>query len=579
MMRRIKKALCAVIIISFVLSVMPVNAFADASNDADTALLQTSQGTYAIPGTNIVLTYNVYNGRASIYSCNREASGVCVVPEKINGYTVTSIGMFGFEDCSNLTQVVLPKTVAGMGDESPSTSFYRMPNLTRIDVEEGGVYSSIDGVLYYKNSSMSAASLEIVPMGKRIQQLTIPDTVSMFDEESFSNCSGIQSLAIPTSVTTIKNGAFFECQDIGDVYYAGSEAQWNAISIGSSFNTALTNANIHFNSTGPETGAAPSPMADGKLLSFSGSGRYETMEMLVNSGSFAKGQSVVLATGENYADALAATGFAGTKNAPIILTSGDSLSIEARAMLKLLQPADIYLTGGSGAVSDNVKLTVRAMLPNASLHRFSGADRYETARNIYSGGSGWSSQAIVVDGSNYADALSIAPYAYAAKCPIFLSDRTSGLDSSSLKDIQGGGFTSVILVGGTGVVPAAVESQLGSISHIRLAGQNRYGTCADIDSWLDGSSTKAIQPLRTLSYKKPAVATGNGFADALAGAAWCAQNGSVLILADDSAEGMTCIEGNLKQHSGEAEQVAVLGGTGVVSQNMRNEIKDILNGN
>jgi putative cell wall-binding protein len=117
-------------------------------------------------------------------------------------------------------------------------------------------------------------------------------------------------------------------------------------------------------------------------------------------------------------------------------------------MLKLLQPATIYLTGGSGAVSDNVKLTVKAMFPNASIQRFSGADRYETARDIYSDGSGWSSQAIVVDGSNYADALSIAPYAYAAKCPIFLSDRTSGLDSSSLKDILGGGFSSVILVGG-----------------------------------------------------------------------------------------------------------------------------------
>jgi hypothetical protein len=71
MMRRIKKALCAAIIISFVLSVMPVNAFADASNDADTERLQYSENTYSIPGTNIVLTYDVYNGHASIYSCNR----------------------------------------------------------------------------------------------------------------------------------------------------------------------------------------------------------------------------------------------------------------------------------------------------------------------------------------------------------------------------------------------------------------------------------------------------------------------------------------------------------------------------
>jgi len=51
---------------------------------------------------------------------------------------------------------------------------------------------------------------------------------------------------IGDSVTSIGDGAFFGCSTLKDVYYTGSEEEWEEISIGSNYNK-LTNATIHYN--------------------------------------------------------------------------------------------------------------------------------------------------------------------------------------------------------------------------------------------------------------------------------------------------------------------------------------------
>ena len=54
-------------------------------------------------------------------------------------------------------------------------------------------------------------------------------------------------MTIPNSVTYIGEWAFDDCTSLTDVYYAGSEAQWKAISISSNRNDDLLTANIHYN--------------------------------------------------------------------------------------------------------------------------------------------------------------------------------------------------------------------------------------------------------------------------------------------------------------------------------------------
>ena len=77
--------------------------------------------------------------------------------------------------------------------------------------------------------------------------MTIPDSVTSIGGWAFSYCKSLTSVTIPDSVTSIDWCAFAGCTSLTDVYYAGSEAQWKAISISSNRNDDLLTANIHYN--------------------------------------------------------------------------------------------------------------------------------------------------------------------------------------------------------------------------------------------------------------------------------------------------------------------------------------------
>lgn len=92
---------------------------------------------------------------------------------------------------------------------------------------------------------------------KSLTSITIPNSVTTIGSTAFCNCRSLTNITIPNSVTSIGSGAFSYCNSLTDVYYTGSQQDWNNISIGGS-NTPLTNATIHYNSTGPSS--SPTPM-------------------------------------------------------------------------------------------------------------------------------------------------------------------------------------------------------------------------------------------------------------------------------------------------------------------------------
>lgn len=101
-------------------------------------------------------------------------------------------------------------------------------------------YSSIDGVLYSRDEK----SLLRVPRLKNQEEFGISYDVRNIGQYAFY-CNDITKITIPKSVTTIEQGAFGECYELTDVYYTGSEDDWNNISIGEK-NEPLKNATIHF---------------------------------------------------------------------------------------------------------------------------------------------------------------------------------------------------------------------------------------------------------------------------------------------------------------------------------------------
>lgn len=65
----------------------------------------------------------------------------------------------------------------------------------------------------------------------------------------YSSRDSIKSVIIENGVTSIGNWAFRDCSSLADVYYGGSEEEWNDISIGD-YNDELLNATIHYNAIG-----------------------------------------------------------------------------------------------------------------------------------------------------------------------------------------------------------------------------------------------------------------------------------------------------------------------------------------
>ena len=80
-----------------------------------------------------------------------------------------------------------------------------------------------------------------------VPNVVIPDHVVGIYPISLYYCKRLASVTIPTSVTTIDERAFEGCNGLTDVYYEGSEEQWQAIDIAPN-NDALSKATIHYNS-------------------------------------------------------------------------------------------------------------------------------------------------------------------------------------------------------------------------------------------------------------------------------------------------------------------------------------------
>lgn len=90
-----------------------------------------------------------------------------------------------------------------------------------------------------------------------LAEVTILDGVADIGDYGFYGCANLKSIAIPQSVTEIGYAAFWNT-GLTDVYYGGSQAQWGAIQKGE-YNSALTNANIHYDSSMPAPEPTPAP--------------------------------------------------------------------------------------------------------------------------------------------------------------------------------------------------------------------------------------------------------------------------------------------------------------------------------
>lgn len=290
-----------------------------------------------------------------------------------------------------------------------------------------------------------------------------------------------------------------------------------------------------------------------------GSTRYDTMVSVVSEGAWSAGGTVIVASGENYPDALSASGLAGMYGAPIVLTEGNKLSPQATEQIRSLRPSRIIVVGGLSVISGNVLVSLQGICSKVS--RIAGATRTDTSSALYrDGGNAWGSTAIVVSAANYPDALSVSPYAYAEKAPVFLCDPVTGLTDEQRVALKN--FKRVLVVGGENAVPSRFVQDLPGV--IRRAGATRYETSMAVADWglSNGLREDAI-----------VYAAGLNFPDALTAGPLAGRNGSVLLLVDSSSNSTVSYSVKFR---GKTTKAWIVGGTSAVSQMTANRIADNL---
>ena len=195
-----------------------------------------------------------YSSDASGVLFNKDKTTLVQCPGAFKAYAipscVTSIGDDAFYGCSSLVSATIPDSVTSIGDRA----FVDCTSLESVTIPNG--VTSIGGECFRDCTSLASVTIPNSVTGifwgvfhgcSSLTSVTIPDSVTLIDNGAFSYCSSLTSVTIPDSVTSIGDWAFSYCTSLTDVYYAGSEAQWKAISISSNGNDDLLTANIHYN--------------------------------------------------------------------------------------------------------------------------------------------------------------------------------------------------------------------------------------------------------------------------------------------------------------------------------------------
>lgn len=160
-----------------------------------------------------------------------ETDTVVVIPSKINGVTVETIGHGAFER-SAVTSVTIPDSVTAILDRAFANCF----QLTNISIPNSVTsigFSAFEHCTSLKSitlpSSLRNISMFLFHNCSQLTTIQIPDSVLSIQDYAFGNCTSLETIHIPVSVTSIGNRAFAGCPSSMTVTYSGSKKQWDSI--------------------------------------------------------------------------------------------------------------------------------------------------------------------------------------------------------------------------------------------------------------------------------------------------------------------------------------------------------------
>ena len=269
-----KKLLSILLVLSLMLALVPA-AFA-----VDTGTLGNGL-TWELDGTGLL----TISGEGAIPDNN---AGLCIwadmnVTAIEIGTGVTAIGAHAFQGCDEVEYVYLSDTVETLGAGALSG----MSALQAISADEANpAFTEREGALYTKDGKTlvqapAVVTEFVVPEGvtaigcyafsgyeqlrhvyfpasglttigynafygcTQLTDIILPDGLTRIEMNVFNRCSALAEVTIPASVTEVRGFSFMGCTALTDVYYTGTQAQWDAVRIDTSYGNPFKNVTVH----------------------------------------------------------------------------------------------------------------------------------------------------------------------------------------------------------------------------------------------------------------------------------------------------------------------------------------------
>jgi putative cell wall-binding protein len=307
----------------------------------------------------------------------------------------------------------------------------------------------------------------------------------------------------------------------------------------------------------------PTPAVRYQTDRIAGANRYATAAAIAQQSNPSGAQTVYLASGETFPDAISASVSAAHESAALLLTASASLSPETATALSSLHPTRVILLGQANTVSTAVGDQVAALLgAGVSVERIAGDDRFATSLAIVT--AGWTSAptAYLAAGRGFADGVAASSVAAAQGFPLILVEGSAPtLRADAVDALKKLGVKSVVIAGDTKSISAGIASQLAGmgIAVDRKGGADRYATSLLLVSGLYPSAAPTVY-----------LASGENYPDALTGSVLAGTKKAPLIISPSS-----CMVGATKDFllSRGTVKLTLLGGTPSLSESVANSAR------
>lgn len=210
--------------------------------------------------------------------------------------------------------------------------------------------------------------------------------------------------------------------------------------------------------------------------------RYSTAVAVSKVAFPGAANTVFLAFGGNFPDAVVAGSLGANEQAPVLLVEQNSVPGVVMDRLKELNPSAIHIVGGPGVISDSVRDQVKSAT-GVTPTRIFGGDRHATsvAGSVHAFPSG-TDTVYIATGANFPDALAAGPAGAADDAPVLLV-QSACMPEVVRKEIERLGASEMVVIGGEGVVSDATAEMQSCeplpratiSSNVRFSGGGEHG--------------------------------------------------------------------------------------------------------